>query len=449
MHKENLIHGETEIILKNPKTGLVDRVRSSNTFQSAVLAKALRFNGNAHSSPLGEDSSSAIRGDDSYKETLGGLLLFRDAITVGSSYMPAGNRMTGCGYYGGLNGGDPVERGSFNSSESSFSHDACTQVYDFTTSQANGRISCVSLTSRTAGIMGYGNPSGYKTASTHMLRNLNVYSVSPRFDDNNQKQRITIGNRQYVLWSQGENTLTIRKYDVNITEYSVFDGTYEEIVLDTTGMHTERVYDKPRLTWGYYRMFYASGKIYFTSTDGCTYSSSEPCYYWCFDPSNNSFTELTFNWPLATSFRSSQVSIAHGYLIFMNYSAYNALVFNLSTGAFVEEISGWISGPEFATEFHGGLIYIGRGYGGGSNVSFLYDPVNHTCFPINGVSGENNWIWYETENDVMNLSNTYYSRYTNYIFNSPFYLATINNLGTPVIKDATRTMKVFYRLERV
>ena len=39
-----IIHGVTEIVLKNVKTGLVEKIVSENTFQSAVLAKQFPSN---------------------------------------------------------------------------------------------------------------------------------------------------------------------------------------------------------------------------------------------------------------------------------------------------------------------------------------------------------------------------------------------------------------------
>jgi hypothetical protein len=445
VQKNNLIHGETEIILKNPKTGLVDRVRSENTFQSDILARGLRYNGAARSAPFLVD---AMRTDYTYKQTLGGLLLFRDAITVGSHYMPAGNRMTGNGYYGGLNGGDPTELGSFNTSESSFSHDACTQVYDFTTSQANGRISCVSLTSKVGGMLGYGNPSRTYRSLTGIMGNTSAAETNPLFDGNQNRRRVTIGNTQYVLWALQDDKIYIRKYDVDVSQYSVFGGTYSEVALSTSGMHTATEYRKTRLTWGKLDMFVAGGKIYFTNTEDITYSSAEPIYYWVYDPSNDTFNELTFNWPLASTFVSAHMSICHGLIIFVGYNTTTALVFNQSTGAYVEEIGGWGRTSYYgAREFHGGLINISCSWD--SYMEYIYDPVNHTCYPMNGVSGDNNVMQYEPTNDGLLFIRDYYSRYENYVINSPLYLATINNLGTPVIKDATRTMKVLYRLERV
>lgn len=447
MHKNNLIHGETEIILKNPKTGLVDRVHSENTFQSDVLAKALRYNGAARSAPFLVD---AMRSDYTYKQTLGGLLLFRDSITVGSHYMPAGNRMTGNGYYGGLNGGNPTELGSFNSSESSFSHDACTQVYDYTTSQANGRISCVALTSRVGGMMGYGNPGGVSSNMVNIRGNTNPTVVNPLFDANQSRRRVTIGNTQYVLWALQDDKIYIRKYDVDVSQYSMFSGTFSEVALSTAGMHTASEYRKTRLTWGKLDMFVAGGKIYFTNNDDITYSSAEPIYYWVYDPTNDTFNELTFNWPLASTFVSAAMAICHGLIIFTGYSVTKALVFNQSTGAFVEEVGGWngsASSHYGAREFHGGLITFSASWD--SNMIYVYDPVNHTCYPMNGNSGDNCNLMYEPTNDALLTIRDYYSRFENYITNSPLYLATINNLGTPVIKDATRTMKVLYRLERV
>ena len=82
-----IIHGVTEIVLKNVKTGLVEKIVSENTFQSAVLAKQFPSNPWLRQNPYNNDAWA----NNPLVEMAGGLLLFRDAIQIGSYYPNAGN----------------------------------------------------------------------------------------------------------------------------------------------------------------------------------------------------------------------------------------------------------------------------------------------------------------------------------------------------------------------
>ena len=109
------------------------------------------------------------------------LLLLKDSETVGNKFMSLGNVMVGNGSYGVSNSGNPSELGSYNSQESSESGTEIVQVYDFATSQANGEISCVCLTSRVGGYIGYGNRSGqYHSSRTYNFQSF-TGAMSTRF----------------------------------------------------------------------------------------------------------------------------------------------------------------------------------------------------------------------------------------------------------------------------
>ena len=136
-----MIHGETDIVLKNIKTGLVERFHSENTFQSAVLRDQFLNMPDIKQNPLNNGTFSG----DIQKALAGGLLLFKNAIEVGNYFMPAGNKMIGCGAKDTVNVDLPTELGSYNSVESAEGNTSLTRVWDFATHQANGTIGCVCL----------------------------------------------------------------------------------------------------------------------------------------------------------------------------------------------------------------------------------------------------------------------------------------------------------------
>ena len=79
----------------------------------------------------------------------------------------------------------------------------------------------------------------------------------------------------------------------------------------------------------------------------------------------------------------------------------------------------------------------------------IFDPVNNTYFPANAhqqksTSQSGSLTEFMGYNDNLDAIGTYFDRLT--AFKNPLYLATINNLDSPVTKTAAKTMKITYTL---
>ena len=155
--KARNLHGHTTIELHNHKTGFRERIEHDNTFTDGIT-NYLLSSGYFDNSPF---KNTTWRGKTIYRNLLGGILLFNSPIAdnngVYPTIMPAGNKMIANGSYGVANNSAVTEMGTYNSQESSFSNAGLTFVYDWSTSQGNGEIACVSLTSDVGGYIGYGN----------------------------------------------------------------------------------------------------------------------------------------------------------------------------------------------------------------------------------------------------------------------------------------------------
>lgn len=104
-----------------------------------------------------------------YQKLLGGLLLFDSNIEENAEgyYPPVTAKLVGSAAYGLQNNTTGTARGGYNQTESELNMNDrfMKYVYDFTTSQANGTISCVCLTHLNGGFTSYGNKDAVFTSS--------------------------------------------------------------------------------------------------------------------------------------------------------------------------------------------------------------------------------------------------------------------------------------------
>lgn len=149
------LHGHTILELTNVRTGAARRVEKDNLITGAAdkvfntLPTLLNFGKIHYLDGAWSDLVTPV---------FGGLLLFDTALgaDAGRMFAPAGAGITGTACYGQQNSGSNLCRGSFNSAESSldFENGVVRLVYDFATSQANGTIASVCLTSLAGGYFG-------------------------------------------------------------------------------------------------------------------------------------------------------------------------------------------------------------------------------------------------------------------------------------------------------
>ena len=431
------IHGHTKIELYNPKTRVKSVTESDNTFQATALANFMKdygyFDANLY-------RSETFRNRPFWANLVGGLLLFRDAITVGYEFAPAGNKMVGNGSYGIVNNGTPVELGSYNSVETSATNSAITQVYDFTTSQANGTIGCVCLTSADGGYIGYGNSSGAQTSSRIALSN----SQSPRTALSSKQGYYN--NYVYTFpESVTSGSMQIRKQRIPATQGSVFDftgtqngDTYETITIDTSAMTGASSWN---LAGSYYLDDYVfdvgNGKFRFLPWKNewgyTSAAAGAKIFFFEFDATTDTLSVGEFTNSSGASVQYTDiVGGSHGAMFHGDYCLAQNKLFKVSDSTFVMQTSHVIAGPSDdyysrSVPFEADMII-----GSISNQSYHYllDAVNKTEYPINA----NSLIAKCT--GLNNLQGGY---------KNPLYLATINNINA-VTKTAAQTMKVTYTL---
>lgn len=158
------IKGQMIIELADAKTGkIVERHHDNNLvtngvkhyFKNMGMMNTTPFNTNVGAIFTNHPDNLAI-------PLFGGLMLFDTAQTENAEhiFVSGGTKMTGNGINGYTSNDTVTEFGSFNSQESGWQEDGSfKQVWDFTTTQANGTIACACLCPYNYAAYGEGNSS--------------------------------------------------------------------------------------------------------------------------------------------------------------------------------------------------------------------------------------------------------------------------------------------------
>lgn len=428
------LHGHTKIELTDVVTGEKKVIEHDNNFQAGVLASYMRSLGAFNNNPYDNDTWNS---QAKWRNLVGGILLFRDAIDDSDGeveYMPDGNQMTANGAYGVVNSGQPVEMGSWNEVESVVGSDSIVMVYDWDTSHGNGTIGCICLSSETGGYIGYGNPSGVAASTRNFFSNQNSRSVVG-FIHHNSRYEIHDGG--------------IRKTKLCVTEGSVFDGIQVNIEHAWTG--NQWVADS------------ISGKaVCFTSNWGSSAAPGGSFTLDIFDCETETFETKTIINSSGAIIGFRNASCADGIVYFAQYvdgtSNSNPLYgFSLTDGSFIgaSVLSGSISSA-FRGKITDDLLMCGDD----NNVTRIKtDSQDNTSWKVtNGkLQGQMTRINYFSAcydpvfNAIIINGDGKVSSSSGgcQAFKNPLYLATVNNLSSPVTKNNTQTMKVTYTLTEV
>ena len=428
------IKGHTRIELTKVATGEKKVIEHDNTFQSSLLTAFLRSFGVANNNPF---ANSTFAGRPLWRNLCGGILLFRDEIQAPASYMPAGNLMVANGAYGVTNNGTPSELGSYNSIESSTNGaSSISFVYDWGTSQGNGTISCVCLTSETGGFVGYGNESG----ATATLRNIFENQESTKKD-----AHLYYNGKHYRVISVDYTAKKITYVEGNdeITVASIFQGQ-NEVTREVTYTGTPIGNGN---TTTIVRAISDTEIAIFKSSTVDQIENGETANILVLNVS----TRTARLQPIVnTSGKKLQVIYSRGLRLMRDSNDHyylpsvdgNYMEEFDSAGVFVAEHSAAGGSTVLGGPIAPGLV----GYANTNNSAIVvFDGTNDR--PTNGkftdelpmYNSDYDAFFAGTAGDItMSVAVRPYK--------NPLYLATINNLDSPVTKDSTQTMKVIYTL---
>lgn len=379
---------------------------------------------------------------ESPQQPLGGVILWSEQIPEDANTIFPPNPSAQVGYAGDdAYTGDNPFRGSYNTAESGQTDTGCKFVWDFPTSQANGTIRCVTLTSAKGGCCGWGgsfeNPMDTHTGT--------MVSIPTRVS----------GMPDYVfsgffVGMYKENTLTFAK-KLSAKELEIRDVEFPVYSINTKSRpifsdSVKRSYSNEKVVkltsefrLGEPYSFFRS-KDFFVSCYSINYVDIE---YVKFDA--NSI-------PL-----QKKITLPNGRRAYLNsYAELNGFLYLLSAeGAMLYKIS--IDNPADITDIQ--LPIFER------DTWRLFVFENQIAF-INDGRNEGRKGWFITADDEL-VPTSIDKEYIEAPFiKAPFYLserrnpnsvnvsanlikpylATIDNLASPVTKTASQSMKVIYTL---
>lgn len=434
------IKGHTEIQLTDVRTGKVKTFHDDNMMTNG-LAEFMKNHGMLCGTPF----TDAVK-NDLVNTLLGGILLFDTALTESASNtrLTDGIKMTANGCQGLTHSGDPTEMGSYDSNESGWQdtqHSVYRHVYTWTTSQGNGRIESVCLTSKPHGFVGEGNSTS-KTKITNSSYAMDTYSSSKNFV-NGELAFMVLDNETYFLsHDSSDDSLTIRKCHICDTECDMRD-VYD---METTPLMEEVLtFSNPTqtaisaMTFVCTRMlsnsivmaFKESNSRYIVLTFASDFASLTS-----YVEVTTSATSLSGFWGMGFLTMDADHLIVRG----TDSKVYKIDLSNLANVIEISDYSGWTGGDRVEWYTSGKRHIFG---------DFVYDETLGAVYPINNAGASDsacNGLYKDDNTAFVRADNLSY--YPNNVEGGRRndYLATINNLSSAVTKDSTQTMKVIYTL---
>ena len=429
-----MLKGHVCIDLHNVNSGFTERIEKDNTVTNALkIAYTLyeRVNRRDFFFPI-------------WKNALGGLLIFKNKLDDSPSniHIPSDNDIIGIA-------GDKVTtssgaRGSLNTGESGTKGDpnSYTTVWDFTTTQANGKISALA---RTHLDMGNGN---MQTSNREFYDNANEYA--PFAYDK------TTGELFYVKFADNSIKFCYRRADLFkrriLTEYdSSWCKFYPEHNFLTVSL------DDAGLIYSNLGVYVDNDYLCIKSGDPYYYSSSYDTLGLHVTKFNipdlmkkpSSISSVTIkkvltadNHPKPTDMNAdilrNYTCMYKGkiYVEYIKANRYYYASYSLDSGSLLEaDAIGLSSSSDWSLTNHNNLLFNGA-----------YWTIEPKCESAlnKGVNGSinNEYCLYDYDNNLLT------GKFSNYGLGSypTEYLGTIFNLDEPVTKTESTTMKITYTL---
>lgn len=376
----------------------------------------------------------------------GGLLLTDKAIDDDALVLPGGTEVTACGSYEVVNDTSATTLGNYNKIESVYDVDAAkmTYVYDWDTSKGNGVIAAAALTNAKGGLCGYGDANlGNYQQKGYIVdydSNISYYQKQP---DNMPVLMVT--DDYMICATYSSSTLTLYRISSNVKSIQALPAAqpagieYSKYIKKEFANVANLTSSLPSYTDGQ-NIYLAAGST--TSKNGTltlykiNNAASDTPALETIQITNNTGCEI---------YQNSGFEIYNNYLYITTFGGGALCEINVTNPVDTNVYNANI--PKYSTINHAANMGSGKIYitNGGSNYgAIVFDTATKTVKQtmLKGL-----------QSAVVNKSifPIFYNRDSKYAARGipNFYLATINNLDSPVTKTADKTMKVTYTIQAV
>nr|DAH30410.1 MAG TPA: hypothetical protein [Bacteriophage sp.] len=428
-----MLKGHAKIELKNEKTGKLDVIEHDNMITNGlnnILATATSMFStedlNSQYFPLNNKG-------------MGGLLLFQNTLdeSADNTLIPLEENNPLIGYASNdVNSGTDTKRGSRNLTESIKLDNGYKFVWDFTTSQANGQISALALTH-------FGTAKGILSSNIlGLYNNLSITNnVSQDLINNAIRTAVDFDwNSNVLTCIKTVDTSTITVYKLKVCVGNIPVGINDAIRYVTLISQTNVTLPQSVLantTW------HNSDDEYYYGFGGGDYYQNKPYSVYRIKKSDYTLDE-SFTFSGSTQYQQTDYS---GNWFKWNNNFYMAKpsvihVLNLDSKTFSIIYNGGRSIALSSRNYlHAGTVFIKSDNSVVSRHSSDYF--------FNEISSNNEKAFVSPNGIVLVLGNSYaYGNYSAWVQMGVIneYLATINNLDSPVVKTSEQSMKITYTI---
>lgn len=442
--------GKTEIILTDVHTGEQKKVLEQNMTTNALNDIFLQEGYMKDASEMYGSNFQPI-----YQKLLGGILLFDKTLEENAAnyFAPAGTNLTACGVYDVKNTTGDTLRGDYNSDESYLDTRAKTMkyVYDFPTSKGNGTIASVCLTSANGGYSSYGAETDGSTGQTA------AYFLgtggSRTFVSTSSEYAFAVDYQNDVIYTFTPSTVnsqlqsvTIRKRRAHLKTLPVtYSASAAGEVLESKIVQLSSIHSS--YMWNYDT---TANTLYFMANRGYSEVQNGREFYIAAIPIGTMIAR-TYNITNRTgvSLNYSTGGVYGGYLYIGGYNNNQSYKINLESDTDYAQLSGVNTALDFQRCCfwnHGRIFALCGSLNSWNYRLAAVDPAtNKTRYTQNYLNDSKGntkkWVAVTGSNVAFAVMND----------GSGFlvpcnYLATINNLSSPVTKTAAQTMKVIYTI---
>ncbi len=367
---------------------------------------------------------------------MGGILLWDKMLPENPDLIFPPADVRNIGYAGGEYSGTNQYRGTLNTSESGEIANGYRSVWDFSTDKANGEIYSLSLTSREGGNTGLYYNSNDNLRATALKNNITYngpsgYSAAGVLNHDNYAAYRCYGNTLYLAYAHCHNTKNIKVGDaLNVTPVVYLEKTIEFTLNQN---RTPKVLSLPNKPTIYCFTMLGTNSVWFAEID---YSISsliqEQVAVLKLPDDYSSVMDV-----IGTNDDGIYVTL---YLSEGGSTPYTVGLFDFS-GNFVKRVTPL----SFGLNQIGSMCYCANRwwfYAGGT----YYSVNNGEC--MRSDYNPNNFYAYNNGDIspffIAQTARATYSECALWIYHP--YLATINNLATPVTKTNAQTMKITYEI---